>query len=72
MSVDNWRPYLTRLPFIIKTDHKSLCHLQDQSLSIEMQCKAMSKMAGLQFKLQYKKGPENNAADALSRAAHNF
>jgi hypothetical protein len=49
-----------------------LCHLQDQSLSIEMQCKAMSKMAGLQFKLQYKKGPENNAADALSRAAHNF
>jgi hypothetical protein len=51
MTVDNWRPYLSRKPFVIRTDHKSLCHLQDQTLSTEMQRKAMTKLAGLQFKL---------------------
>jgi hypothetical protein len=51
MAVDNWRPYLSRKPFVIRTDHKSLCHLQDQTLSTEMQRKAMTKLAGLQFKL---------------------
>jgi hypothetical protein len=56
MAVDKWRPYLLKLPFVIKIDHKSLCHLQDQSLSTEMQRKAMTKLAGLQFSLQYKMG----------------
>lgn len=32
----------------------------------------MAKLAGLQFKLQYKKGSENSAADALSRVGHVF
>jgi hypothetical protein len=27
MSVDKWRPYLLKKPFIIRTDHKSLSHL---------------------------------------------
>jgi hypothetical protein len=36
MAVDKWRPYLLKRPFIIRTDYKSMCHLQDQSLSIEM------------------------------------
>jgi hypothetical protein len=27
MSVDKWRPYLLKKPFIIRTYHKSLCHL---------------------------------------------
>lgn len=67
MAIDKWRPYLLKHPFIIKTDHKSLCHLQDQSLSTEMQRKAMTKLAGLQFKIIYKRGPENTVADALSR-----
>jgi hypothetical protein len=56
MAVDKWRSYLSRKPFLIKTDHKSLCHLQDQSMSTEMQRKAMVKLAGLQFKFQYKRG----------------
>uniref|UniRef100_A0A0A9AH12 Reverse transcriptase domain-containing protein n=1 Tax=Arundo donax TaxID=35708 RepID=A0A0A9AH12_ARUDO len=50
MVVEKWRCYLQRGPFLIKTDHKSLCHLQDQSLSTELQKKAMAKLAGLQFK----------------------
>jgi hypothetical protein len=33
MAVDKWRSYLSRHPFLIETDHKSLSHLQDQSLS---------------------------------------
>jgi hypothetical protein len=56
---------MVRQPFLIVTDHKSLCHLQDQSLSIEMQRKAMVKLVGLQFKLQYKRGPDNKVADAF-------
>jgi hypothetical protein len=36
MAVDKWRTYLARQPFIIRTDHKSLCHLQDQRLSTNM------------------------------------
>jgi hypothetical protein len=37
-----------------------------------MQRKAMVKLVGLQFKLHYRKGPDNKAADALSRVGHNF
>jgi hypothetical protein len=47
MAVDKWRSYLSRQPFVIRTYHKSLCHLQDQSLSTELQRKAMVKLAGL-------------------------
>jgi hypothetical protein len=72
MAVNKWRSYLVLQPFIIRTDHKSLCHLQDQSLSTDMQRKAMAKLAGLQFKLQYKKRPDNGATDALSRVAQHF
>jgi hypothetical protein len=72
MVVEKWRSYLVRQPCLIKTSHKSLCHLQDQSISTEMQRKAMAKLAGLQFKLQYKKGAKNKAVDALSRIGHNF
>jgi hypothetical protein len=72
MVVDKWRHYLLKKSFIIRTDHKSFCHLQDQSLSIEMQRKVMSKLAGLQLKLVYKKGSENSIVDALSRVAHYF
>jgi hypothetical protein len=67
MAVDKWRSYLHRNPFIIKTDHQSLCHLQDQTMSTDLQIKAMRKLAGLQFKFAYKKGSDNKAVNALSR-----
>jgi hypothetical protein len=35
-----------------------------------MQRKAMTRLMGLQFKILYKQGKENLAADALSRVAH--
>ena len=70
MAVEKWRAYLQRGPFIIKTDHQSLCQLEDQVLTTDVQKKAMTKLVGLQFQFQYKKGSENLAADALSRVGH--
>jgi hypothetical protein len=32
MVVERWRPYLQRQEFIIKTDHKSLTYLNEQTL----------------------------------------
>lgn len=69
MAIDRWRCYLQRQQFVIKTDHKSLCYLQDQSLATELQKKAMAKLAGLDFKFEYKKGSENTSTDSLSRVA---
>jgi hypothetical protein len=41
-------------------------------LSTYIQKKVMSKLAGLQFTLQYKKWPQNTMADALSRVGQFF
>jgi hypothetical protein len=70
MVVDKWRAYLQRGPFTIVTDHKSLCNLEDQQLETDLQRRAMSKLVGMQFKFQYKRGADNGAADALSRVGH--
>ena len=65
--VDRWRPYPQHREFIIKTDQKSLTHLDDQRLSTPWQQKALTKLLGLQYRICYKKGAENWVADALSR-----
>jgi len=72
MAVKKWRPYLQRHEFFIRTDHKSLSYLCEQNLQSEMQRKAMTRLMGLQFRVVYKKGKDNGAADALSRAGHLF
>jgi hypothetical protein len=36
MAVDKWRQYLQRGPFVIMTDHKSLCNLSDQQLTSDL------------------------------------
>jgi hypothetical protein len=70
MAVEKWRSYLQRQEFVILTDHKSLAYLSNQNLHSDMQRKAMTRLMGLQFKIVYRKGKENVAADALSRVAH--
>jgi len=67
LAIQQWRQYLQLGEFVIRTDHKSLTHLTDQCLHTEWQRKALTKMMGLQFKVMYKKGIHNGAADSLSR-----
>lgn len=53
--------------FIIRTDHQGLKHLLDQKSTSALPHKWVSKLLGLHYEIVYKKGFENQAADALSR-----
>lgn len=66
LVVSKWKPYLQHKEFTILTDHKSLIHLGEQRLHEGLHQKAFIKLLGLQYKVLYKKGLENKAADALS------
>lgn len=70
MAVEHWRSYLQPAEFLIQTDQRSLVHFDDQRLNSYWQQKAMTMLLGLQYKIIYKKGTTNNAADALSRVPH--
>lgn len=70
LAVDQWRPYLQFQEFIIKTYQKSLINLADQRLHTPWQQKALTKLMGVNYKIVYKKGSGNTAADALSRRPH--
>jgi hypothetical protein len=65
-AAEQWRPYLQHGEFIIQTDDQSLTHLDDQRLSTQWHQKALTKLLGLQFRIQYKQGCDNRVADALS------
>ena len=67
MAVEKWRPYLQHKEFIIKTDHKSLLYLTEQRVHTKLQHRALLKLMDLQFRIVYKQGALNVAADALSR-----
>lgn len=66
-AVTKWNHYLNGSKFIIKTDHASLKHLKEQRLSNILQQKWLIKLMGHDYTIEYKKGKENKAADALSR-----
>lgn len=70
LAVDQWKAYLQPAEFVIQTDQRSLTYLSDQKLKTYWQQKAMTKLMGFQYKICYKKGSTNNAADALSRVTH--
>jgi hypothetical protein len=70
MAVEKWRHYLQRQEFQIVTDHKSFAYLNEQNLHSDLQRKAMTRLMGLNFKIIYRQGKHNVAADALSRVAH--
>ena len=67
IAVEKWRHYLEGGRFIIKTDYESLKFLLQQKLHTHLQRKGMSKLMGLDYVIQYQRGYENKAADALSR-----
>jgi hypothetical protein len=70
MAVEQWRPYLHNGEFLIRTDQKSLIHLEEQKLTTIWQQKAFTKLLGLRYRICYRKGEDNRAADALSRRPH--
>lgn len=67
MAIAKWKHYLQYYPFIIRTDHRSLKYLLDQKATTSLQQKGMSRLLGMNYSIQYKKGKENVVADALSR-----
>jgi len=67
LAVEQWRSYLQHSEFTIYTDQKSLAQLDTQRLHTAWQQKVFTKLLGFQYKVLYKKGVENSAADALSR-----
>ena len=66
-AVTKWKHYLVGNHFIIRTDHKSLKFLLEQRLTTTAQYKWLTKLLGLDYEIQYKKGSENTVADVLSR-----
>lgn len=69
-AVTKWHQYLSIQPFTILTDQQSLKFLLEQRLSTPAQYRWVTKLMGLSYVIQYKKGKENVVADALSRATH--
>jgi len=65
--VRKWRPYLLGKSFVIKTDHRSLKYLLEQRLTTPSQAQWLQKIMGFDYTIQYRKGKENQGADALSR-----
>ncbi|GKC00536.1 retrotransposon-related protein [Tanacetum coccineum] len=66
-AVQKWSHYILDRHFIIKTDQESLKYLLEHKLATPFQQKWISKLFGLDYEIQYKKGVENKVADALSR-----
>ncbi|KAI5430511.1 hypothetical protein KIW84_034916 [Lathyrus oleraceus] len=66
-TLAKFRHYLLGHKFILRTDQKSLKSLLDQSLQIPEQQAWLHKFIGFDFRIEYKPGKDNQAADALSR-----
>jgi hypothetical protein len=66
-AIRKWRPYLLGRPFTVRTDHKSLKFLLEQRITTPAQTRWLPKLLGYDYVVEYKKGPDNKGADALSR-----
>ncbi|GAA0163821.1 hypothetical protein LIER_19597 [Lithospermum erythrorhizon] len=67
LAITKWRHYLMNGRFIIRTDQQSLKHLLEQKVTTYLRQKAVAKLLGLDYLIQYKQGKENFVVDALSR-----
>ncbi|KAK4390195.1 Transposon Ty3-I Gag-Pol polyprotein [Sesamum angolense] len=70
LAVTKWKHYLVGNHFVIKTDQQSLKYILEQKVNNALQHKWISKLLGLDYEVQYRKGCENKAANALSRREH--
>lgn len=69
-ALKRWKHYFASSSLVIRTDQQSLRYIQDQRLVEGIQQKLLIKLLGFNYKVEYKKGRTNKAADALSRATH--
>lgn len=53
---------------VIKTGQENLKYIHEQKLTQGIQHKLLVKLLGFDYKIEYKRGKKNKAADALSRA----
>ncbi|KAL3324262.1 hypothetical protein AABB24_038445 [Solanum stoloniferum] len=65
--VDKWRHHLQLKHFVVQTDHHSLKYQLEQKVTSAIQQKGLTKLLGLDYEVQYKRGAENRVDDALSR-----
>jgi len=68
-ALTTWRHHLegTDIPIRIRTDHKSLIHFQQQPMLSGRQTRWLETLSKYNYVIEYMKGTENAAADALSR-----
>ena len=66
-ALKKWRHYVVGNELHIKTDQKSLKFITEQKVSEGIQHKLLLKLLEFNYKIDYKKGNTNKAADALSR-----
>lgn len=71
MAVDHWRCYLHGSPFpvTIRTDHKGLQWLNSKAELTGREARWVERLSDIEYELKYIPGPQNAAADALSRRA---
>lgn len=66
-AVRHWHAYLWGHQFVVRTDHYSLKFLLEQRITTSPQQHWISKILGFDFRVEYRAGRTNGAADALSR-----
>jgi hypothetical protein len=71
MAVQKWRHYLLGQSFVVRTDQQALKYLWEQRVGTPAQQKWVSKLLGYDFMVEYKRGRENKAGDALSGVSNN-
>ncbi|KAL4012033.1 hypothetical protein IC575_029106 [Cucumis melo] len=67
LAVEKWRHYLLGHHFVVFTDQKALRYILEQRELIPGIQKWLMKLMGFDFEIFNRAGPENKAADALSR-----
>nr|GEX36504.1 hypothetical protein [Tanacetum cinerariifolium] len=67
LALQKWRGYLLNRHFKIRTDHFSLKYVLEQRVTTQFQSKLLPKLLGFDYVIEYKKGADNEAVDALFR-----
>ena len=65
--MEHFREYLAYTPFMVKTDNNPLTYILTTPNLDATGHHWVGALASFEFELEYQKGSENGAADALSR-----